>query len=138
MATSTLFERLTAEGDAGWAVRLSGEGRLMFRLAADDGTTAEVTSTAALSPGRWYHVAITKTDQDLRLYLDGAPDASGATPSGTFGRTHTVPIRIGGRGKATFNGWLDEIAFFDRALPEGEVRAMYRRRSEGPCVGRVQ
>ncbi|MFN0164805.1 MAG: LamG domain-containing protein [Bryobacteraceae bacterium] len=133
-----MFERLTAEGDAGWAVRLTGEGRLMFRIAGDEGVAAEVTSTVPLRPGRWYHVAITKTDQEIRLYLDGMPDASGPTPAGTFGRTHTVPIRIGGKGKETYNGWLDEIAFFDRSLPESEIRAMYRKRAEGPCVGGVQ
>lgn len=134
---ATLFERKTPKGDAGWAVRLGADGRLTFRIAADDGTGGAVTSTGALNPGRWHHVAITKDDRHLRLFVDDEPEGQGAAPAGAFVRTQYIPIRIGGAQTKAFDGWLDEIAYFDRALGDGEIRTMYRRRAEGPCAGAI-
>jgi hypothetical protein len=63
----------------GYTLRLQ-DGRAVFRLAGQDGTSAELTSQALLADGRWHHL-IAESDRPSRtltMYVDGKLDRSGA------------------------------------------------------------
>ena len=93
-------------------------------------------SEAQLSPGIWYHVAVTHTDQNTVLYINGAPESRVALGRVTvLPGLRTPPLSIGGssEGAPPFHGLLDEILFYQKALTADEVAALYQLRESGPC-----
>jgi len=125
-----------------YALRLQGIGSdavlsFLFRSAADDKKGSEFhrwTSGSGFPvDGRWHHVAVTyqfgKADS-LRGYVDGKP-VSGAWDMG--GATSRAPVvdddelwigsSMGMQSGSTFNGLLDEVAIYRKALTEDRVRA---------------
>ncbi|MDB6133282.1 MAG: hypothetical protein JWM59_1525 [Verrucomicrobiales bacterium] len=86
-------------------------------------------------PGRWHHVAFAFDDasRQARLYLDGAPVASGPvnTPIGYDFR----PVLIGRDSnfdapEFPLTGAVDEAAVYNRALSDAEIGAIF---SSGPA-----
>lgn len=76
--------------------------------------------------GKWAHIAMTYDGAILRFYVDGldAGKASGS-PAGALGKTSRV-LRIGGYDPGTaaywFNGCIDEVKIYNRALSEKEIK----------------
>ncbi len=88
-----------------------------------------------LQRGRWYHIAVTNVGNFATLYVDGNPVSSGNlainTPGGTTFRVGTVtPSSPGYFG---FRGMTDEIAVYDRALTNNEIRSIFMAGSAGKC-----
>lgn len=105
---------------------VGGDG-MGFRTYWRDGTQNNLTVVD--TPGEvWFHYAATYDGRELRLYVNGV----------AMGRTIAVdkrlaqvdrPMVIGGidtTGSIPFNGFLDGIALWDRALTEDEVGAVMR------------
>ena len=87
----------------------------------------------------WHHVALVREGGKVRVHLDGRAEPEMA---GEF--NHTVPpdensIFIGGRNDGMFNfeGKLDEVALYPRALAAGEVAAHYQASAVTPPVAAV-
>ena len=90
-------------------------------------------SQTLVKPDIWYHLAVTKTGQDLTLYVNGKPESRG-TPSPSFDAVVPRPLFLGAKsGTPSFHGWLDEVAFYNRALTPKEVADLYQLRESGPC-----
>jgi hypothetical protein len=94
------------------------------------GTTAGsgVTSTTALQPGVWSHVAATYDGANMKIYINGVQDASTAATGDVSDSTGTLYLgynpdtaAFAGGGEAYFNGLLDEVGWYDRALSATEV-----------------
>lgn len=91
-------------------------------------------ATFAPEVGRWYHLAVTRSGTDYRIYVDGRLEAEGANAADipdvdsllTFGRALEP---FGG----FFAGRLDEITLYDRALTEAEIRAIFEAGAAGKC-----
>jgi hypothetical protein len=86
-----------------------------------------VAGSTALTTGTWYHAALVRSGQHVTLYLNGRAEAFAQIDSG-----HTVPgtmARVGGMGGGTANwdGTVDEVAFYNRALSVDEIRRSCRR-----------
>jgi len=85
------------------------------------------TSTRRIIAEQWYHVAVTFTKGGLiEFYIDGAPAGSSAQ-STNFGVLNNEPVRIGGRkdGYSFFNGLLDDIHIYNRALSAAQMQKLY-------------
>ena len=82
---------------------------------------------ATLADGDWHHAAMVyRPDTSLTLYIDGAVVET--ITDGIFPSLNPklLPVRVGvADSKFYFNGDLDEIMIFDRALSEGEVLTLY-------------
>ncbi|TDE08636.1 sialidase family protein [Jiangella asiatica] len=113
-------------GDGLWWIRLEpGAGRI--RALLDDGTIARYVSVPGdFADGEWHHVALTRDDTGVTLYLDGA--ASTAAPvAGSVSAAARTGIRLGARVDGINNplvGAMDEAWLFGRALTADEVRAL--------------
>ncbi len=85
------------------------------------------TSGTRIIAEQWYHVAVafTKAGQ-VEFYVDGAAAGSSAQ-STNFGVLNNEPVRIGGRkdGYSFFNGLLDDIRVYDRALSAAQIQKLY-------------
>lgn len=98
-------------------------GRLVY-LQGDGGAAAKtVVGTATLDRWTWYHVAFIRERGRVRVHLNGSatPDIDVPTGAGASGRWEQ--FFFGGRtdGTANWEGRLDEVAVFPRALTPAEI-----------------
>jgi hypothetical protein len=83
---------------------------------------------SGLSSGNWYSVIITFNGTQLKLYVNGNI-VNTVNQSGTL-QTGNDPLRFGRRGGGGiydqwFNGVIDDIGIWNRALTECEVKKLY-------------
>jgi len=75
----------------------------------------------------WYHVSFSYDQQNILLYVNGAQDNS--LPNTNAMDTTASVLRIGSKRGVTpdefFNGTLDEVRIYNRALGATEVAALY-------------
>ncbi len=113
-------------GNGGWmfAVGTYQGGNLHLNL--DTGSN-DWTSAGTLTAGNWYHVVGTYNGSLKVLYIDGV-EAGNEIDSGTID-TNGADVLIGDRidhlGANAFNGLIDEVAIFNRALSPEEISALY-------------
>ncbi len=88
------------------------------------GATAEMSATDLIERWKWHHLVFSRDGANVRISLNGASinatggeDAANSTPDSFF---------FGGSctGDGNFEGRLDEIAVFDRALSEQEINSL--------------
>jgi endo-beta-N-acetylglucosaminidase D len=78
-----------------------------------------IASTAAVNDGAWHHVTATRGNAGvIRLYVDGALQASGTGPALT--RISPASLQIG-RG---YTGAIDDLRFYGYELPTGQISSL--------------
>jgi len=82
-----------------------------------------VTGLANINDNEWHHVAGVYDGSKLYLYVDGGVDAS-KSASGSL-NVSASDVYIGGSPSASFNGFVDDVRIYDRALSADEVEALY-------------
>jgi hypothetical protein len=98
------------------------EGKPCFEVPQTE-WSHHLTAPEPLPLGRWVHLAGTFDGHTMRLYVDGAEVATLDRP-GPIKRSH-FDLVIGGfapQSPAHFQGHLDEVRLFSRALAAGEIR----------------
>ncbi len=110
---------------------------LYFGVGGPGGITYKTTAFTP-STGVWYHVALTFDDaaNDIRLYVDGQLALSAAELASIAYDTH--PLTIGAEYENEslayfFNGSIDEVSVYNRALSAAEVLAIYDADDAGKC-----
>ncbi|CDJ61041.1 hypothetical protein, conserved [Eimeria maxima] len=97
--------------------------RLSVRVTTDDSGSEGMPSTGSLPLRRWTHVAVTASENRLKLFLNGMKDSE------VFLRGNVVPntedIVVGASiENPGFEGYIDDFRVYTRGLPEHEVSAM--------------
>jgi sugar phosphate isomerase/epimerase len=105
-------------------------GRLILAGPIPEGSTAIGRSPLGLR--RWHHVVLVREGKQVAVYLDGQPDlrADGAMPAWGDGGE----LLLGGADdrNAGFEGRLDEVAVYSRALAAEEVAAHFANARTAP------
>jgi hypothetical protein len=92
---------------------------------ADTGVGIAYTLSAPPTPREWHHVAGTIDSSGRVLYLNGERVASGDSTA-RFAAAAAMIIGANDNGpQRFFNGVIDEVMVFDRALSEAEIRQLY-------------
>lgn len=93
-----------------------------------------VNGTTPLETNHWYHAAMTYEGSALKLYVDGQLDASIAASGPII--TTSEALLIGGSkpGPWYFQGLVDELSLYDRALGADEIAAVYDAAMVGKCA----
>ncbi|HXJ59960.1 MAG TPA: LamG-like jellyroll fold domain-containing protein [Verrucomicrobiae bacterium] len=140
-----------------------GDGDMYWGWITDTGDFGFSTSDIAeiysnhdanknITDGQWHHIVLIKEWHVLQpcvstLYIDGGTAQGGATivrntPAGTAsyqdsdgGIRYLGFTQSGGSGNLQFIGLLDELAIYDRALTEAEVRRHFRSVYEADTDG---
>ncbi|NJD56947.1 MAG: LamG domain-containing protein, partial [Nitrospirae bacterium] len=105
-------------------------GVAAFRLRDTNGTGVLLFGSTPLNNGQWHHIVAVRNSAtgENSLFVDGRlEDSIGFNYSTGFGSA-TSPINIGWLNLAPFYhfaGTLDEIALYDRAITETEIRQHY-------------
>jgi hypothetical protein len=98
------------------------------------GNTDVVTGPTASPLNAWTHLALTYDGANLRLYVNGAPAAT-KVMTGAI-QSVTNPLWIGGNQPygEYFNGLIDEVHVYNRALGASEVTSDMNTSSTGPAL----
>ena len=129
--------RLQLDNSTGWGFAIQGNiygnaGKLNFF--GNDNWAGPSNGTIATNA--WTHVAITRSGTLLTYYINGSPSGS-YTFAGNFNNDLALaigdmyPTWTGSYWK--FNGLIDEVEIFDRALTSEEISAIHQAGSSGKC-----
>jgi hypothetical protein len=133
----TLEAWVRAASLSGWntVVMKEAAGKLVYALYANDnaprpavtmaiaGIDRSATGASAVPLNAWTHLAATYDGTTLRLYVNGVEALSRAQTGNMTASTN--PLRIGGNGvwNEYFNGLVDDVRIYDRALTAAEIQA---------------
>ena len=140
--TGYLFARSSGDGE-GDHLAIGGTddapGKILFHAGSDadaplTGRT-EIPLRNWVPRESWHHVALVRDGASVTVYLNGEPQPEIAAESSIppTGRT----LFIGGRGDGAygFEGRIDEVAVFPRALAAEEVQSHYRSATASATAG---
>lgn len=105
--------------DNGYLLWFKSTNKLQINL-----DTIDILSTGTITDtSSWHHVAVTMNRPTLTFYIDGANDSSGSSSSDV---SDAGNLFIGDSGSfhSRFNGLLDDIRIYNRALSAKEVEAL--------------
>ncbi|MCX7818281.1 MAG: LamG domain-containing protein [Kiritimatiellae bacterium] len=120
----------------GYRLELRG-GRAVFSIAGAEGGRGEVVSSGAVADGQWRHLVAEadRSARQLRLYLDGRPDAAAPGP-GPESLANEGDLCVGG---TPGGGWLDATVDFLRiargtlADAHTTIEELYTWQFDGPA-----
>ena len=133
--SSYIFNDITGAGSA-YALMVRDGGLMRFQTKRNSVTSDELDVPAASNPladNQWHHVAVVAdhVKNTKRIYIDGVARAENTswTDGGANFDAHGK-LNIGAMGNLgtqseTWNGDLDEIRFYNRALNSEEVVLLY-------------
>jgi len=125
------YWRLEA-GDSQYA----GPGKIGWEVSTNTGIV-DLASQKLVDDGQWHHVAGVFDNGLMTIYIDGAPDVS-ATGGNTFGTGTERYGFIASQSEATvfdgdrsgspgyFNGSLDDVRIYDKALTQADITQVMR------------
>ncbi|MFY9561698.1 MAG: LamG-like jellyroll fold domain-containing protein [Terriglobales bacterium] len=106
-----------------WLFWISNFGQLTFHLNGPNTGYHDIAAYAwTPNPGQWYHYAVTRSGGAYAIYINGLP-VSTATDSTVVPDANAV-LQIGGAEGVSFNGSIDEVKIYNRALSAAEVRTL--------------
>jgi Concanavalin A-like lectin/glucanases superfamily/Calx-beta domain/Right handed beta helix region/Domain of unknown function DUF11/Domain of unknown function (DUF4214) len=115
-------------------------GKVRFHIGDSVGNAINLEGPISLN--QWVHVAgtVDDTTSNIALYVNGTMAASTNNPTRPFGVLSGASpgVAIGNReagasSTAPFNGSIDEVEIFDRALSQAEVQVLYNADTTGKC-----
>ncbi len=121
---------LSNQGVVEWGDQATGERRSLMVLsegsghkAAFSGFSANVLGSTSLSTNTWYHIVVTETGGNVVVYLNGSQNGSGSVTLNSYTST-TGYIGRTGFGEY-FDGKIDQVRLFSKALSSSEVSTLY-------------
>ena len=120
------------------------------RFFTGDGAIASevlVTGAESIPVGSFSHLAyVIDRDVGIKIYVDGVEVGNFATPTNGKSFTNDKPLQFGRAGNQTpgshgsdpFQGLIDEVELFNRALSQAEIQGIYNAGKKGKCKKQPQ
>ena len=107
-------------------VSMDSGGKLNYFLY---GAGLGVTSASAITSGVWTHVAVSYDGSNMKIYINGVLDATAAASGDVADSSGKLflgynPARSSQGNEEPFNGQLDEVLWYSRALSAAEIPAL--------------
>ncbi|MBT3267997.1 LamG domain-containing protein [Candidatus Poribacteria bacterium] len=104
---------------------------LRFYVGQGGAWAAPVISADAVLYGDWAHIAGTYDGETVKTWIDGEVNAEGALTGDAGPTTNNLRWSNDCCGGRMYDGVLDELAIFNRALTEDEMQALMNDGMEG-------
>ena len=105
---------------------LDDKGQLQATIRDRGGQSQSVTSAAFLPLREWRFIVMTADGDDLRIYVDGQLAASVPCAMMAVSGSETVWFGTDAEGTGLWDGRIDELAMFDKALADNEIVSLHQ------------
>jgi hypothetical protein len=132
---------IVTKGNSAWQLQATpGANTVDFNVSVSAG---DLSGSQSINDGQWHHVAGVYDGTNMFLYVDGTLD--GSMPATGLIPQNSYPLSIGANTQAYvpgcgcnepgyfFNGLIDEVSIYNRALTASEIQAIYAAGSGGKC-----
>lgn len=96
------------------------------------------TNSSDYNNGNWRHVVVVHEGTSLRFYKDGVLDGSYTVPSPTNYEANLLIGKERDGAPRLFNGSIDDVRIYNRALSEGEIKSLYDSYSPKTTTGSLE
>jgi hypothetical protein len=114
-------------GPYGDHLGIDAAGKLIFQRGDGTGENSSALGRTAIERWTWNHVVLVRDNENIRVYLNGSPQPEIDTTMSADFPAGLDRIFLGGRcdNDSNWEGRLDEIAVFTRALSSEEVEKLF-------------
>jgi hypothetical protein len=134
IASLTQFGNPPGAGDGtrkGWLFYQNSASGWTFRTYGSANTAFAATANQTVTAGQWYHVVGVYDGTNNTLYVNGQVAATIAAPSYVPVDANASPFSVGSRGYGalgffSFDGSVDEVAYYTNILSAADVLAHYQ------------
>ncbi len=133
-AQPVLTQRSEGSATGSYGVAVLADGRVQFHT-YNGGYGLLFQSDVTVNDGLWHHVAAVRTNStDGEIYVDGSAVGSGSGPARSL---NNVQVWIGRvfTGPSYFDGVIDDVRVYERALSGEEVEQLYLEGFDGSELG---
>ncbi len=127
VGTQYLVKKATISVTDGYELSLSATGKVFTRFnQASSANAYRIDSTTSYPADgtTWVHLAATYDGSDIRLYFNGVEEASAAATFSIAANALSLGIGAQSDGGTEFNGSMDEVGVYDRALTLTEIEEL--------------
>ena len=117
---NSLSGNIIIRGQYVFPYRMTTSGSYM-RSVIRTNRTNYIRGTIPLSAGDWHHVALSYKDGERTMYVDGAIDLQDSISGNLYTLNDAQEIKVG----EGFNGIIDEIQIYNKALTPEQVNNLY-------------
>jgi len=93
----------------------------------------QLIGTISVPVGRWSHVDLVYDGTNRTFFINGNPAGSGTAPVITPEPSVASIGIVEGYSYSSFDGLIDELSIFNRALSSTEIQSIYNAASAGMC-----
>lgn len=113
------------DGNRAWGWYLNADEQIVFTTSDAGSDTDTLTSTGAVNLNEWNHVITTFDNGDKTIYINGKFAGSNTGGSPIYNNNEQLIIACNYQGQYCFDGFMDELAIWNRSLSASEVRNLY-------------
>ena len=107
---------------AGLLIRNQTTGRIEFTIRNSVSGSTYVRSTTNVADNSWHHIAATWDGANIRIFVDGGQEAfSECNYAPNYHNSNRFIIGPREIGDNYFEGGIDNVAIYNRALTAGEI-----------------
>ena len=139
----TGWQGLVAHGEGtDYRVAVRGTNEPIQYAYAGGGASSDIFSATTFGAqtagdGLWHHLVATTAGSSTALYIDGNLEAAGGTGPISENGANTLCIGCNPDRGREWNGLLDDVAMWDRALTQTEVTEIFSAGQAGLSLGQI-
>jgi hypothetical protein len=134
---------IVTKGNSSWRLQATSEANTVTFSVNGASPNQDLTGGQNVNDGQWHYVAGVYDGANMSLYVDGTLDVS-QPATGSIAQT-SDPLCIAANAQAYvlscsciepgyfFNGLIDEVSIYNRALAAQEIQAIYNAGISGKC-----
>jgi len=126
-----LSKRENCSIENAFAIRFSPISNNINLLVSEDASLSTVLSAKLDEKRCWHHVTVVRKGTTITLFADGLPVATDSKNKRINISSDTLPLLAGPSSclatDGAFEGFLDELLLYDRALTNDEVKSIFLR-----------
>lgn len=127
--------------NSAWELSIRNDGKIQFGVTCGTTDSSQVTPNSVVPIGEFTHIAGVYRPNSIEIYVNGMLQAATTSGTCTAINQNDIPVRIGMRIDAAvttfFNGLIDEVEIFNRALSASEIQSIFNAGNAGKCKNRV-